>query len=245
MRATAILSMPNCGSDWFSECYAKVYNKSYFREYFNPVTNKKFEREISQAFGSEQVRNYKKIAHFDMQSCMSVMSSTWDTESYDMTKENYSAFKVEFFYQKFNCICLLRDLENSFPPGRLEVHNWYDAILLSMNENKKFLPAWAQACVEKASESSDWDLARGITFCVYRKILKTSCLRMGVPILKYEHLMQEVADVEKSLGFIEEEKRKNLVDLIFRTRKSASLKKNVDFRNMVYEKINRFMIELN
>ena len=68
---------------------------------------------------------------------------------------------------------------------------------------------------------------------------------MGVPILKYEHLMQEVADVEKSLGFIEEEKRKNLVDLIFRTRKSASLKKNVDFRNMVYEKINRFMIELN
>ena len=243
MRPTAILSMPNCGSDWFSECYAKVQNKSYFREYFNPVTNKKFERELSQAFGSEQVRNYKKIAQYDFEACISVMKSTWDTESYDMTKENYSAFKVEFFWKNFDCICLLRDLENSFPPARLEVNNWYDAILLSMEENKKVLPAWAQACVEKASESSDWDLARGITFCVYRKILKTSCLKMGVPIVRYEHLMQEQAEVERSLKFIEEEKRKNLVDLILRTRKPAKLKQNLDFRHMVYERINPLMIE--
>lgn len=135
-----ILSLPNHGTDWL--CGELLRHgeglKYYEKEFFNPICNPKYADVLATGFGCELVTCYKKIAlsahegEAYMDLLDEIYQETWANESYNFDKENFSAMKVDFFARHFDIVFLHRSSENVFPPSRLRVWAWYDAIYASI-----------------------------------------------------------------------------------------------------------------
>jgi hypothetical protein len=55
-----------------------------------------------------------------------LLDDTWRKDGYTFTKENYLPFHLEAFSQFFEVVILLREFENTFPPRRHRVMQWYE-----------------------------------------------------------------------------------------------------------------------
>lgn len=188
--------MPNCGSDWFAGCIHRSQNLNYFREFFNPITNRKYSPILEKAFGCESITSYQNIANFDYNACKKTYEETWLKERFNFTKENYSAFKIEFFKDYFDCIALIRDIKNVFPPKRPEVYYWYDAIYAALNLKEKLSM-----------------VGRSIAaFNVYKEKFIEECEKFNIKIIKWESL---VYDSREDLNYLGDEK---LIDEVIKTR---------------------------
>lgn len=185
-----ILSLPNSGSDWFADTYVKVYPElRYFREFFNPVNNVKYEDILSIEFGSELYSSYKNIAKFDIDQCEYIYKNTWEKENYNFTKENYSAFKIEFLVKKFNCLVWHRELKNSLPPSRLHVRAWYEAIWYSMIENFDKLDDFLKKIIEFGEKNSSLLNDRIIlAYYAYSKKLLFEAKKYNISIINWENI---------------------------------------------------------
>lgn len=181
----AMLSLPNCGSDWFARCVLKTQDRQYFREFFNPATNRRYEHEINHEFGSEQARDYTNLARFDMEAAREIHGKTWEKEEYDFVKENYASFKVPFFHEKFKCFALVKQLENCLPPTRTEVYSWYDSMYLSLLENRATLPDWTRRAL-RTDPGMNLQELRSLSFLIYKKKLMEECLSHGIPVFSFE-----------------------------------------------------------
>jgi hypothetical protein len=138
-KPVCCLTLPNSGSDWICRILAKHSDEDYYdKEFFNPITNLKHARSLELKFGCELVTCHRNIArecldvHLD-----AIKSLTWDANGYTFTKEVYGTFKAEWFARRFNCFVLLRDERSVFPPRRLRVYGWYDAIWNSLVANSR------------------------------------------------------------------------------------------------------------
>lgn len=183
--------MPNSGSDWFVDTILKSNSYfNYYREFFNPIVNIKYTDILKDEFGCESALYYKNISRFNHDVCNQIFKKTWDLEKYNFTKEIYSAFKVDFFYENFNCICLIRDVENSLPGSRgAAVRNWYDAIYASiLKEKENFDNISKNKINEFLNYKTNFFEKHVFSYCFYKKILINNCKNKNIKILKYENL---------------------------------------------------------
>jgi hypothetical protein len=200
-RPIALLSLPNTGTDWFADMLLRQNPRlRYYREFFNPICNPLYENVLNRAFGCEMVDNFAMIAkangHHE-----SVFQQTWAKEHYNFTKENYSAFKLNWFVMHFDCVVLYRKAELSLPGTRLPVKTWYDAMYCSLLRNRWTLEPDVRVLVDFAANEADTIAKRLVAAFViyYYKLLKDAHLH-NVPILDYERLMDlPVADLASYL----------------------------------------------
>lgn len=179
--------MPNSGSDWLASCIASSQDLRYFREFFNPVTNDKHAAILELEFGSEQITNFDRIATFDIKKCQEVFDLTWTQHDFNFTKENYSGFKIDFFRQKFECICLIRNLRSIFPPSRPEVLTWYDAIYHSLRLSVNLSDE--QHDIIKKSNRDNVRSRVTAAYTAYKKRITEDCKKYDIPIIKHEELL--------------------------------------------------------
>lgn len=182
MKPTCILAMPSSGSDWLADCYQKASGLKYFKkEFFNPMCNS----DCPEGFGSECVSNYKLIAQ--PQPSFDSMAA-WNGSGCQLNKEVFSAFNVDWFAERFNCVTLFRSTQSTFPPGRLRVYQWYDAVWNSLHD---------------AGHSLAESTMRGRAMEAHSVMLKqllASSNRCGISIINYDEITQcEVSKVESEL----------------------------------------------
>jgi hypothetical protein len=190
-RPIVLLSLPNTGTDWLVDLWLHQNpTLRYFREFFNPICNSKYEDQLNRSFGCEMVDNYSMIAkplrHYDP-----VYQRTWAKENYNFTKENYSAFKLDWFLDKFDCFVLYRRAELTLPGSRLQVKTWYDAMYCSLLRNRWTLEPDVRLLVDFAVSEADTIAERLVAaFVIYYYKLLRDAHRRNVPVLDYDHLMQ-------------------------------------------------------
>jgi hypothetical protein len=182
MKPTCILAMPSSGSDWFAECYRRALGLNYFhKEFFNPMCN----ADCPKGFGSECVSNYKHIATPEPeQNAM----RTFLNSGYTLNKEVFCAFNVEWFADRFDCITLFRSTESTFPPGRLRVYQWYDAVWNSLND-----------AGHRLSQSTVRGRAVEAHTVMLKQLLESS-KRCEIPIISYDEIAScEPCNVKRAL----------------------------------------------
>jgi hypothetical protein len=184
-----ILSLPNSGTDWLCAILAKHGRElRYFeKEFFNPICNQHYAPILETAFGCELASSYRNIAWRGRDPKVAAMEdvyqATWAGEAFNFDKENFSAMKVEFFARHFRLAFLYRSAANVFPPSRLRVWAWYDAIYQALVDVGGILPAnlGARTLAERAqvAHAACWTEMR------YQAEI------LGVPIIDYEVLCTE------------------------------------------------------
>lgn len=130
----AIISLPSSGSTWFAKQLIEATgltpppDDNY--EFFQPLRTQRHELELSKCFGLEIPSLYRNVAipSDDQPKIHEVYNATWGQENFSICKEVWSFAKVAFFNQYFRTVCLTRSPDETFPPNRLRVYGWYDAI---------------------------------------------------------------------------------------------------------------------
>lgn len=191
-RPIMLLSMPNSGSDWLAEAIGKSHpSLSYYREFFNPGTNPKYFSTLRRAFGCEYSTCFANITTLDYSACEAAFAASWGMESFDFTKENYSAFKIPFLVQKFRCVALIRKVQNSLPASRsVEVSMWYDAIYHSLILHQgRLTKGCAEVLADFGQRVQTLEEQTTFVFQLYQFILEENCREAGIPVLQHEILM--------------------------------------------------------
>ena len=190
-----MLALPNTGSDWLAELWLRQGPRlRYYREFFNPICNPKYEDVLNRAFGCEMADNYALLARPGCP-CDEVYEQTWAREDYNFTKENYSAFKVGAFAERFRCFVLYRKAEASLPGGRLQVKTWFDAMYASLVVNREALPPDVRRLVGFAEVEADTINKRQVAaYVIYYYQLLKEARRRGLPVLDYDALMSRPCD---------------------------------------------------
>ena len=186
-----LLSLPNTGTDWLADLLLRQNpTLRYFREFFNPICNPIYEDILNRSFGCEMVDNFARIAQ-PLRTHDPVWQRTWAKENYNFTKENYSAFKLDWFHNRFDCFVLYRRAELSLPGSRLPVKAWYDAMYGSLLRNHWTLETDLRVLLDFAVDQADTIGKRQVAAFVihYYKLLKDAH-RLNVPVLDFDLLMQ-------------------------------------------------------
>ena len=189
-RPIVLLSLPNTGTDWLVNLLLRQNPQlKYYREFFNPICNPVYENVLNRVFGCEMVDNFALIAKAQCR-YEAVYRQTWSKENYNFTKENYSAFKLNWFVQHFDCVVLYRRAELSLPGSRLPVKTWYDAMYCSVLRNRWTLEPDVRVLVDFAVAEADTIAKRLVAaFVIYYYKLLKDAHRHNVPILDYDRLM--------------------------------------------------------
>jgi hypothetical protein len=198
-RPIALLSLPNTGTDWFVDLYLRQ-NPSlrYYREFFNPICNPTYENELRRAFGCEMVDSYQLIAKVHCPHQI-VYQQTWMKESYNFTKENYSAFKLDWYSSQFDCFVLYRRAERTLPGSRIQVKAWYDAMYCSLLRNRWTLSSDVRLLIDFAADEADTLAKRQVAaFVIYYYQMLMDAHRLEVRVLDYDLLMQSSIDQLRS-----------------------------------------------
>ena len=179
MKPLIILSLPNSGTTWLCGLIAKHSRAKYCDEYFNPVLNHRHEQELRTVFGSELACCYRNIATPSSAVVEQVIEKTWMRDGYELTKDNYSPFKIESFSKCFRCVVLLRHTAGVFPPSRIRVWSFYEH-------------AW-QALCESGHEMNELSIrARAMeAHWLMASHMRKDAARLGIPVLYYEDMFDD------------------------------------------------------
>lgn len=189
-RPFLLLSLPNSGSDWLASCIVAATGWRYYRkEFFNPLTNPDCADELLKAFGCELVTGSEHLCTCDRAAVSAAVQATWPRDTFDFNKEVWSFAKLPALVEHFNCMVLTRSGASLFPPSRLRVWQWYDAIWHQLPRNGR--PLFAVSPRTRAVEGH----------AVARDMLLRDALAYEVPCLDYERIVQanphEIAQTAK------------------------------------------------
>ena len=189
-----ILSLPNSGTDWLCPILARQGGLRYYqKEFFNPICNPVHGTRLEAAFGCELASCYANIGlpwDRQVETLESLYRTTWAAEPYNFDKENFSPLKVAWFARHFRIVMLHRAASSVFPPSRLRVLAWYDAIYNAMADHGHLVRQAVDltARAKRAHEVS-WVLMRQAAAC------------LDIPVLDYDELCTADRDrVRQSLA---------------------------------------------
>lgn len=188
-----MLSMPNSGSNWLSKTIAEALDRRFFLEYFNPLINIQRENQLSVAFGGVTVSYYEQIARASDPLVDKVIEETWMSESprFDFTKEVYSPRKLASFARYFNCFVMLRSLEQSFPPRRVQIWAYYEHIWHAFLE-MDMVDGETKGTIDRCHEA----------FHLMQACIRADASALGIPVIEYQQLFgptREIADVMQQM----------------------------------------------
>ncbi len=213
MEQLMLLSLPSSGSDWLCRLIAEHCSTlSYFdKEWFNPICNLEHELALGRGFGCEMPSYAGNITRKFSDSLLErVYEDTWVEHAsgrFNFDKEVYSFARVIFFAQRFRTAVLYRAAEDTFPPTRLRVWSWYDAIWKSLfpNDMSPSMPADRRALSAHAIAGS---------------MMLRDARKAKVPVICYRDLMLGNAPVVRDLlsPWLHDHLTKELVESIIETR---------------------------
>lgn len=218
----AVLSLPSSGSTWFAkqliESTGLIAPPDDNYEFFQPMRNLCHYSQLSRCFGLETPSLYRNIARRDNHQFDEVYRYTWANMDYTFCKEVWSFAKLADFEKHFRCVVLTRSAEETFPPNRLRVFGWYDAIWRSYIEVRGFEPTAMHG------QPSPLDIAREAHRWATGDMLE-SAAAFQVPIIKYHTLTsgtyhEVLREVEQ--GWLKEIDTEKLANLIIETREQIS-----------------------
>jgi len=141
----ALVGMSDSGTNWLVRTMlaSQIGNSlRYFREFFNPICNLRHAPVLSEGFGCEVASTVPMIARPSetQPRLYDLYNQTWRREDFTFTKENYSVFKIPFFDSQFDVVLLYREPASLWPPARLRVVTWYNAVYESILANRRDYP---------------------------------------------------------------------------------------------------------
>jgi hypothetical protein len=126
-----MMTLPSSGSTWLADVIVRelgllAHQKS--AEFFQPLTNLPLYAPLSRCFGSENPSCMSNIMTMPHRDDFEFAVAQFHKHGYTFCKEVYQFFHTPMFAQHFNVFFLYRSAEHTFPPKRLRVLAWYDAI---------------------------------------------------------------------------------------------------------------------
>ena len=202
----AVISFPRSGTDYLCTALTSDKRIRYFREYFNPICNKKRDAILRKYFGDERLLMHFNIMNeIDRVDFDDVMRRSWLLDSYNTTKENFSATKYVHFAEQFNLIVLVRKLYHTFPTSRP------DYIVPILNS---FMIAGPYRSLAQSRELNELRtfIARDVAVhnehhagilahIIQHYVLLFEAERHRTPIVTYEELVQkDGADLDRTIS---------------------------------------------
>lgn len=123
-----LAALPSGGSDWIATCIAEANpHLRYAREFFCPTINWRMAARLEQTLGDTMFANTARMCWPIMpRDVDALLNDTWRQTSFNFTKENYLPFQLEQFAAHFDVLVLLRSFDETFPPNRHRVMQWYE-----------------------------------------------------------------------------------------------------------------------
>lgn len=193
-----LVSLPRSGSDWFMKgLVLGVPGLRYYREFFNPTCNNVFLEPLQKSFGT-QIPYHKNIAiswKFQYPEIEKVYKKTWLKTNWNITKENWAAFKIGFFIKYFDIFVLYRHRKYTFP-GYSSVKltlQWYVSIYESLLYRNSFgllekdIKKAMDFCLLNADSEYKKCCAAHIIFS--HKIFK-ECCKFSIPLINYSVILK-------------------------------------------------------
>jgi hypothetical protein len=169
----------------------------YHREFFNPVVSPaEHKKLVAEGFGSE--KNPSRIVEPVSPARLAhIYHATWAISPYNVTKENFSAWRISFFRQYFQIAILLRHPNITFPgTNRWATTTFNKAIFDSLCAHRTRLESSEVALLDQALAVIDQDddefnnMRRayvGNSMQYFHLLLVGT--RFGIPIIRYEELL--------------------------------------------------------
>jgi hypothetical protein len=194
-RPYALLSLPSSGSDWLARVICGGIDATMTsKELFNPMCNLENYDTLIKCFGCESSQGIKQIARKLDQKLWEQMSEAMEKVgpiTDGVIKDNFSFNRMSWYCNRFKTFALVRSFRETFPPNRLRVLQWYDAIYESIftagAEDSDPLVIWAR----DERQFPNWGIFERAMFGWFlslRKLL-ADAQRNGVPVLLYDRLM--------------------------------------------------------
>lgn len=172
--------MPSSGSDWFAGCVeqcGELKRPPGVKEFFNPICNQPLYDELAQVVGCETVDTYWLIAaapDAERKAIFGSLVRRHFANQFTFTKEVWLGFQAELLLPHFACVGLVRSARHTFPPHRLRVWQWYNAIYWSLRWHSRLLVKSPQPLATQAAVAHSH---------LYAAIANT------MPCLRHEDLM--------------------------------------------------------
>jgi hypothetical protein len=189
-----MMTLPSSGSTWLADVIVRelglvAHQKSC--EFFQPLTNLALYEPLSKCFGSENPSCMDNIMTMPKQDDFDFAVKQFHKHGYTFCKEVFQFFHTPLFVRHFDVFFLYRSAEHTFPPSRLRVLSWYDAIATAI-ENKVGNRFSRTNLLARAIESHEW---------CWGYLIKGYAESYGLPILNYETIANDVeAGVRGELG---------------------------------------------
>lgn len=193
LRPNLVVSFPRSGTDFLCGAIAEDPAIRYFREYFNPCCNPDRAGELALCFGDETLEHHLKLMNDPPAELLAeVVGRSWTLDGFNTTKENYLASKLEFFVERFETVCLVRNAAHTFPTSRPD----YIAPILwsfqsagpyrhsfmarELNELRLFISSVALSNVGNVLL---------FAYFIHHVALLAACRRFGIPVVRYEDIL--------------------------------------------------------
>lgn len=193
-----LISLPRSGTDWLMHNIVLSNRKRirYCREFFNPICNPVYGYLLAKSFGANG-RFYKSIAvpwQLQKSDLDKIYSKTWRRTAFNMTKENYSGFKVGYFITHFTVFALYRHRKYTFP-GKADEYatiGFYRDLYESLLVNRDHLGLEARSALEFCLHHADTDYKKCCASSIlFHYVMFEELYKFSIPIADYEILVKE------------------------------------------------------
>jgi hypothetical protein len=178
-----LMTLPSSGSTWLADVIVTrlgllAHQKS--AEFFQPLTNLELYEPLSRCFGSENPSCMNNIMKMPRSDDFEKAVAEFKKRGYTFCKEVFQFFHTPLFVRHFDVFFLRRSAERTFPPSRLRVLSWYDAIATSIENNigNRFSKTNLLA---RSIESHRW---------CWEYLIAGYAESYGLPILEYEAISE-------------------------------------------------------
>jgi hypothetical protein len=189
-----MMTLPSSGSTWLADVIVKelgllAHQKS--AEFFQPLTNLPMYEMLARCFGSENPSCMDNIMTMPRVGDFEQAVQKFHEHGYTFCKEVFQFFHTPLFVKHFRVFFLYRSAANTFPPKRLRVLAWYDAIATAIESNigNRFSKTNLLA---RSIEAHEW---------CWEYLIKGYAESYKLPILRYEQITDGgVDDVRMELA---------------------------------------------
>ncbi len=217
-RPLLMLSLPSSGTKWVANQIAMLDRISYYgREFFNPIVNAEEFVWMKEHFGCELPMCMWNMVRPLPRSIVKYSAERFAEFGFNFAKENFHFFHAEQLKEEFDIFFYKRSAENTFPPTRLRVYAWYDAMATVVDTHLD-TDITKSSLYERAVET------HSVWWLYGERIAKKN----GFPIIYFEELMSNHSVVVNALRKVfSAEDSERIAEFVVATRKQTGNREGI------------------
>lgn len=184
-----LVGMSDSGTNWLAKTIVDAARQPlrYCREFFNPICNLRYAPTLVKGWGCEVPSTIPMLARASetQPELQAIYDLTWRKEAYTFTKENYSVWKLGFLRQHFDLVAIYREASSLWPPARLRVITWYNAVYESIQMNRGGYDSAFVADVLRYRDGLSIAQRAEAGHALSVNYLLRECARLSVPVMPY------------------------------------------------------------